>query len=132
MVRGNYDRYADFVNTCYQVSKNYVSNLDAYTQYFDTFEVLFGFMTIYNKHDGCSVNIEMFYRNPIFTSNRKTTSFGGLTVDYNTETYRKEIPLILSPFKEYIFKTLPNYIELPGNVSRAEEELIRYFTPPTT
>ncbi|MCK9333548.1 MAG: SIR2 family protein [Candidatus Cloacimonetes bacterium] len=128
----NMERYADFVNSCYQVSENYFSNLDAYTQYFDTFEVLFAFMAIYNKHDGCSVNIEMFDDNPIFTSNRKTTSLSGLTVSYNTDIYREEIPLILVPFKDYIFKTLPNYIELPGNVSRAEEELIRYFTPPTT
>lgn len=132
MARGNYDRYADFVNTCYQVSKNYITNLDAYIQYFDAFEVVFGFMTIYNKNDGSSLMIEPLERNPIFTSNRKTTSNRGIIVSYNTDIYREEIPLILGPFEDYIFKTLPNYIELPGNVSRSEEELIRYFTPPTT
>jgi len=132
MAMGNNQRYADFVNTCYQVSENYFSNLATYTQYFDTFEVLFGFMMIYNKNDGRSVNIEMFNGNPIFTSNRKTTSNGGLAVSYKTEIYREEIPLILGPFEDYIFKTLPNYVELSGNITRSEEELIRYFTPPTT
>ncbi len=132
MAIGNYDRYADFVKTCYQVSKNYVSNLDAYIQYFDAFEVLFGFMTIYNIKDGSSLMNELFDRNPIFTSNRKTTSNRGLTVSYNTDIYREEIPHILSPFEDYIFKTLPNYAELSENITHSQEKLIQYFTPPTT
>ncbi|WP_319378817.1 SIR2 family protein [uncultured Methanocorpusculum sp.] len=132
MGMGNNTRYADFVNTCYQVSKNYFSNLESYKQYFDAFEVLFGFMAVYNKNEGCSVDIEMFDGNPIFTSNRKTTSIGGDHIYSRTETYLKEIPSILNPFRAYLAKTLPNADGLRYFIDGVGVELIEYFTPPTT
>lgn len=130
MGMGNNKRYADFVNTCYQVSKNYFSNLNTYTQYFDAFEVLFGFMAVYNINEGCSVDIERFDGNPIFTSNRRTTSIGGNHIYSGTETYLKEIPYILNPFKDYLVKTLPNGGELRWFIDDVGVALILYFTPP--